>query len=664
MKLARWLLPLLSLGIVLLLTLRSTEGRRLGPGPLHPAHAGVAELADGANCEACHRKGQGIAQDGCTRCHEPIAAQLATERGLHGSLPAAQRQRCEQCHSEHHGAGAPLIAGHAFALAGYPAGTPYDHRHVAFRLTGAHDGVACAKCHIGADAAAPPAGGRFLGITQACTECHDDVHKTAFGRDCESCHGQQQPWREAPGFAHATFPLRDSHRKVACAECHATGTAHDVAALQQQSLPARTCVECHADPHRSEAPKALQLAGTADCARCHDASSWGAAKPTAAQHEAFGFALRSAHATADCAGCHGSATVAPRWTGLPPTVAACAVCHRETPHAAAVVATATAAVGPADGCADCHRDADASFRGATMAPLQHAATGFPLSVPHAAVECAQCHTGDAWAQRFPGRTAAACRACHADVHRGQFDHEPRYAQCTACHEPTQPQFLPHGFGVGDHAATAFPLTGAHDAVACSGCHRDTVDGARTFRGTASRCAACHEDVHAGRFDRKGLPATVAGREGCARCHDTAAFAPVAAAFDHARWTGHALRSAHATLACAACHPAGGGGPGTANLGKAAGTTCAACHQDPHAGQFRVGAATDCARCHGEQRWSELHFDHQRDSRFPLDGQHLDVACARCHAAYATPRGPVVRYKPLGTTCGDCHRLGAGGEVLK
>ena len=54
MKLARWLLPALSLLAVLWLTWRDVRGARTGPGPLHSAHAAVAALAGGADCASCH----------------------------------------------------------------------------------------------------------------------------------------------------------------------------------------------------------------------------------------------------------------------------------------------------------------------------------------------------------------------------------------------------------------------------------------------------------------------------------------------------------------------------------------------------------------------------------------------------------------------------------
>ncbi|MBL8730157.1 MAG: cytochrome c3 family protein [Planctomycetes bacterium] len=662
MRLVRWLLPLVSLAIVLLVTLWDLGGERMGPGPLHPVHAARPELTGGGNCEACHQAGQGIAVAACTKCHTPIERQMQGGIGLHGNLPAAQRARCELCHSEHHGEVAPLIAGHAFALAGYPDRSTYDHRHVDFRLTGAHTGVLCIRCHIGADGAEPPPGGRFLGITQACTECHEDVHRAAFGKDCESCHGQERPWPETPGFRHEAFALQDAHQKVACTECHAPGTVRDVKALQEHGQPVRRCVECHADPHgATAAPTALQLHDTSDCARCHQATKWAAARPTPAQHAAFGFELRGAHATAACASCHGDHATAARWSGAAPALAACSACH-EHPHTPALMAAATAAQGPAAGCADCHLDADRTFADGRMTAAQHAATPFPLVAPHGDVACDTCHTGTRRSERFPGRMPEHCTACHHDAHAGQFAGEPGFAECTACHVPTR--FVPHAFSTAMHGRTKFPLTGAHDAVACAACHLEVKDGVRTFHGTAGECAACHDDVHEGRFDRRDRPQVVDGRRGCARCHDTAAFVPVAADFEHGRWTGYPLQGAHAPLACTQCHPAGTGGAASPHLGKAAGTTCAACHHDPHAGQFAAGGPTDCARCHDDTSWHELRFDHQRHSRFPLDGRHVKVACAKCHVGYQTGSGPIVRYKPLGTACGDCHKLGKSGEVAK
>jgi mono/diheme cytochrome c family protein len=66
---------------------------------------------------------------------------------------------------------------------------------------------------------------------------------------------------------------------------------------------------------------------------------------------------------------------------------------------------------------------------------------------------------------------------------------------------------------------------------------------------------------------------------------------------------------------------------------------------------------DCARCHADTgSFATLAFEHDRDSRFKLDAQHVKLACAACHRPTEGGRGAsVVRYKPLGVECIDCHR---------
>jgi hypothetical protein len=649
MKAARWLLPLVSLLVVAAFTWFDLRGARAGPGPLHSAHAAIPALQGGAHCEACHEPGAGVAAKACTSCHAAIGNQLAAGTGLHGQLGDACR--CERCHSEHHGDDAPLIPPHAFTRAGVADVAQYDHRHVGFTLTGAHRALSCTRCHEHADDVAPPAGGRFLGLSQRCTSCHVDHHEAAFGGDCGSCHGQELPWSQAPGFAHERLPLTGAHAKVACATCHAAGSAHDVAAERRGTVPPRACAQCHADPHGGRAGgelAALRLPASGDCARCHDATAWSAARPSPEQHAACGYPLHGPHAAAACAACHGDRDMAPRWTEQAPAANDCAACHGHS-HTAALLATAR-------GCSECHMDGDATFHAARLTNAQHAATGFVLAPPHAAIACARCHVGATWSERFPGRASDDCRACHRDPHAGQFTPRNAARTCTECHDAQH--FRPHHFGLGAHEATAFPLTGAHTAVGCDRCHVER-GGTRTFAGTATSCASCHHDVHAGRFDQAGRPANVGERTGCARCHDVDGWTPVGGAFDHTLWTGHELRGAHVRAACSACHPPANGAAGTPRLGRAAGTTCASCHADPHAGQFAAaaGAATDCARCHGEVAWRELAFDHRRDSRFVLDATHRTLACSRCHVAQPVADRLVVRYRPLGTKCGDCHRLG-------
>jgi hypothetical protein len=645
-------LPAASLLLVLLLTLWDLQHARHGPGPLSQAHRAATGLADGQRCEACHAPGQGIDAARCGACHAAIAGQLAADPaakglGLHASLPHGQRERCEACHSEHHGDLVALIAPHAFARAGVADPEHYDHAHVDFGLGGRHRTLACASCHANADNEQPPTGGRFLGLTQACTSCHDDAHRGAFGSNCAECHGQEQPFGEAAHFVHGALPLTGAHGRVGCSTCHAADSVRSVAAARAanpDALPPRACRDCHADPHA--AGTSLPFADTADCRRCHDATAWTSARPDAAAHAALGFPLLGPHAHADCRACHQNGTAS-----RPRAVNACAACH-DSPHHEPFVADRT--------CADCHRADDALFsigeRTRERAPASwHAATGMPLTAPHDAVACARCHLGASYAERYLDRTADDCRRCHGDVHGGQFDRTLRRARaCTDCHAKSH--FVPTAFDRRAHAKTRFPLDGAHDAVGCHRCHEPASDGVRRFVGTPTTCAACHHDPHAGRFDRSGLPAAVDGRTGCTRCHDVRSFADAARTFEHGTWTGWPLEGAHREAACAACHGASTTGSG---LGAVAGRRCADCHAEPHAGQFAdaATATTDCARCHDPAAWRIERFDHAT-TRFPLDDVHGRVGCARCHPGHGN-EGAFVRYRPLGTACGDCHRPGGG-----
>ncbi|MBK8101683.1 MAG: hypothetical protein IPK26_31765 [Planctomycetes bacterium] len=651
MRAATWLLTGLSLAVVLGVLAWELQPARSGPGPLHPAHA--AAIGPQGTCERCHVRGAGISAESCTECHRPIAAQMAANRGLHGAMPRDLASACASCHPEHHGAATRLLSEHAFTRAGITVRTEYDHRHVAgFALGGAHTRLECAQCHQQAESPAPPSGGRWLGLQQTCANCHDDVHRGAYGSDCAHCHGQEQPFANAPGFRHDRFPLRQAHANRRCDQCHPATGDHAIAALQQHQGPVRACVDCHADPHEPRIATAngrLPIRAAADCARCHTTESFPAHTITSANHHHFGPGLTGPHAAVDCLDCHGTGTQPNRWTGDAPVSTDCGRCHA-SPHRATLMA------GPADAaCGECHSDTHQRFADATVAATAHARIGFALTPPHDRAACATCHPREKrlWNARYPGRTAAACSGCHADPHGAQFATTPAFAECTACHEPTR--FSPPAFDATAHATASFPLRDAHTAVACRRCHDRVIDGIRRFDGTKTRCADCHRDPHGGRFDGAAHPTAIAGRTDCARCHDERAFAPVAVDFDHARWTGFALRDAHAALACNRCHERLDQPDATGRrFGKALGSKCADCHQDVHAGQFAVAGTTDCARCHQQTRFADLTFDHQRHSRFALDDAHRRLACASCHPSVATGAGPVTRYRPLGTTCADCH----------
>lgn len=259
--------------------------------------------------------------------------------------------------------------------------------------------------------------------------------------------------------------------------------------------------------------------------------------------------------------------------------------------------------------------------------FDHRQTGWPLRGAHANAGCRDCHRREHVAD--PGLRAAgvdldrtflglstACTACHRDQHRGQFGDR----SCTDCHgmDSWRPAA---GF---DHAATGFPLAGAHARVACAGCHRETRDAAgdafRRFAGLEfGSCSDCHSDSHRGQF---------AGRA-CSSCHAVEGWDAVRG-FDHDR-TRFPLTGRHRRVGCGECHP-GRRDPATGRTARRFRglefASCASCHSDPHRG--RLGES--CSSCHSTAGWGGVDrtaFDHDR-TRFPLRGEHAELDCGACH----------------------------------
>jgi hypothetical protein len=256
----------------------------------------------------CHGGEEAVSALACQRCHGAIAQQRARGVGFHGQLAAKTASRCETCHVEHFGDQAPLVGEMAFRRAGYDGRDAYRHQGLDFALSGAHLGLACAECHENAERSFLHAGEtRFLGLDETCTRCHVDAHEGRNGRDCASCHGQERPFPEAPGFVHpASFPLRDGHANLACDRCHGERATNDVDAR---------CAACHLDDRpRGTVPDHLVVGFPEDCAGCHRPTRW---KDATFDHR---FPIdRGLHRALSCAACHPSPAGTPTFT--------CTDCH-------------------------------------------------------------------------------------------------------------------------------------------------------------------------------------------------------------------------------------------------------------------------------------------------------------------------------------------------
>jgi hypothetical protein len=465
---------------------------------------------------------------------------------------------------------------------------------------------------------------------QRCTSCHTSVgariavgrgyHATVPDGACASCHQDHLGLEFAlvrfdeASFDHqeAGYRLEASHAALDCRTCHDPGLVTDPVVLAEKAdhgalsrtflgLPTE-CVGCHQkdDPHGAQF-------STRGCADCHDAGEW--TTPTRFDHLQTEFPLEGLHREVGCAECHGTGSTA-RYTEL--AFRACSDCHAD-PHDGAMQG----------GCASCHVTGGwSSLRsGDIESSFDHSRTSFTLRGAHASAECSTCHrtgrppsselvriayvrgTSD---RAYPLPVAETCSSCHVDRH--VFPESPqRWRRCADCH--SEAVWSPSDFGATRHAQSTFALSGAHETTPCIACHFDADRGHTryTLAVAATRCEDCHtdDDPHGGLY---------AGFE-CVTCHTTEAFDAVSFAHE----------------------------PPPA--------TCAGCHvsDDPHAGQFE---GRDCASCHAIDAFTIAAFDHST-TRYPLDGAHDDADCASCHTV-DDGESKVVRYRPLGMECTDCH----------
>ena len=138
--------------------------------------------------------------------------------------------------------------------------------------------------------------------------------------------------------------------------------------------------------------------------------------------------------------------------------------------------------------------------------------------------------------------------------------------------------------------------------------------------------------------------------GCATCHSPLDWHQ--AKIDHSSWP---LVGAHTRTACTACHGVQQKGASPAAY-RGAPRDCEGCHDDIHAGQFRqTQPVKECKTCHTPDAFQIAKtFDH-KTTRYPLEGKHEPLACAKCHAQEVLRNGTTaVRWRLGYVKCKDCH----------
>jgi len=333
-----------------------------------PLTGGHAKL----QCDQCHTNGNfNLSSTACVSCHLKDYQSTTNPNHLAAGIPL----QCNMCHT----------------TAGWQPAS-FDHSKTAFPLTGAHQQVQCALCHVN---------GNFnLSIT-TCVSCHlkdyqgtnNPSHVSAgFPQQCEMCHSTTN-WTSAR-FNHAAtgWPLTGFHATMQCSQCHTNGNF---------GLTSTACVSCHlTDYQNTNNPNHVAGGFPQQCDVCHSTAAWS---PASFNHNNTSFPLTGAHTKVACANCH----VNNNYTTLPTD------------------------------CFGCHK---ADYQG-TNSP-NHVAAGFPTT-------CALCHTtatwlgatfNHTWFDTNHGGANGVCATCHTN----STDYS--IFQCTNCHTKSNTDSQHQGVG--------------------------------------------------------------------------------------------------------------------------------------------------------------------------------------------------------------------------
>ncbi len=393
--------------------------------------------------------------------------------------------------------------------------------------------------------------------------------------------------------------LIEGHAKLEgdCKNCHV---------LFKKSAQNGLCLDCHKDVANDVAQKLGyhgQLPGQ-ECRECHTehkgrAMNIAPIDEKVFDHKLTDFVLKDGHTGAKIA-CHDCHKPQIKFRDTPSD---CYACHKKDDKHKGGLGTK---------CADCHEETNWK-----KTRFDHSKTKFPLAGKHIEVPCQDCHRDADFKT-----TLTACVSCHKkdDEHKTKFG-----TKCETCHTDKSWKTI-----LFDHAKDAkYSLRGKHLVAKCESCHT----GFLYQEKLKTACVACHKKDddskgHKGRFGEK-----------CESCHAEKDWA--LATFNHDRDTKYTLRGKHVQAKCNACHS------GFLYKNKLK-TACVACHKKDddskgHKGRF----GEKCESCHVEKGWKTTAFDHERDTKFPLQGKHAQAKCDACHT------GSLFKDK-LQTVCFACH----------
>lgn len=452
-----------------------------------------------------------------------------------------------------------------------------------------------------------------------CTSCHSPFDGTSQGSLCLVCHLDIKKDIDTKRGFHGNSVSVNSQ---SCKNCHTDHKGRDakIVVLDKSTFdhdqtgfklkgghtnPSVSCEKCHLLKTKKfrEAPSTCfgchekddhhrgQLGK--DCGSCHQESSW---KDSHYDHSKTKFPLTGKHKDVACALCH----LNNQYKGTPLD---CLSCHKINDVHADKKRTQ---------CDKCHNTEGWHEK----IKFDHdKETKFPLKNSHSKPTCVDCHKN----LIFNTVDGAHCVDCHQvdDVHRGRYG-----LKCETCHSDVGWKKI----AFEHDRDTKFKLLGKHKEAQCMDCHkRDKGNDMKLDMA----CGSCHaqDDVHKGSLGNK-----------CQNCHNEKGWS-VDVAFDH-DLTRFPLVGLHATTSCGACH--------LTRDYKSVGLACINCHKKDDYHKSTLG--TNCGWCHTPNGWKIWHFDHNKQTKYPLEGAHEGLACSKCHVAPALDS----KVPERSSACFDCH----------
>lgn len=379
------------------------------------------------------------------------------------------KENCASCHEDFHQGTLGKDCGSCHDTNKFRPAPKFDHNKVEFKLTGKHEKVECIKCHVkekrnGKDFQ------KFKNVAfNSCENCHKDVHKGNFGKNCQKCHvteGFKIINKESFDHSRTRYPLIGKHRFVKCVDCHIGGLNYKPKFAE--------CTNCHKDYHKGQFVTNGKII---DCSKCHNVHGFQPSTFSIEDHNKTKFQLSGGHLAIPCQKCHYKND---NWQfkkiGLE-----CIDCHKNV-HGTEI----TEKFIQKNNCKSCH-DTESW---ATIT-FDHNRTDFVLRGKHAELNCRDCHYKKDVVGRKVFKFASLksnCEECHKDIHFGQFKENDK-SDCQRCH--TFNNWKPDKF---DHDKTRFSLKGAHQKLKCSACHKNVeVNGNKfiQFKLKDFKCAFCH-----------------------------------------------------------------------------------------------------------------------------------------------------------------------------